>query len=156
MTSQALEVPLEQFPSLTWDEVAPRASIEIRGALERVLERQDGACLTDDERYHLAHCNEADLLAVLVAANDLRRELVGNIVSYVVIATLISPIFVSLDASSAPSAAGLGKRTHTFIPSKTWDGRRKKPGMLEQPKSASRAVCHMVCRRFTIATSCAR
>ena len=56
MTSQSSEVPLEQFPSLTWDEVAARASVEIRGPLERVFEHQDGACLTDDERYHLAHC----------------------------------------------------------------------------------------------------
>jgi FO synthase len=78
------ELPLEQFPSLTWDEVAARASIGIRGALERVLERQDGVCLTDEERYRVAHCEGTDLLALLVAANDLRRELVGNIVSYVV------------------------------------------------------------------------
>ena len=84
MTSQASEAPLEQFPLLNWHEVAPRASVEIRGSLERVLERQDGACLKDDERYCLAHSEGADLLALLVAANELRRELVGNIVSYVV------------------------------------------------------------------------
>src|SRR6266849_9991114 len=58
--------------------------MEIRGTLDRVLERQDGACLTDEERYRLAHCEGADLVALLVAANELRRELVGNIVSYVV------------------------------------------------------------------------
>ena len=81
MTSQASEAPLEQFPSLTWDEVAVRTSIEIRGLLERVLEHQDGACLTDDERYRLAQCEGANLLGLLVAANELRRELVGNIVS---------------------------------------------------------------------------
>ena len=62
MTSQASEAPLEQFPLLNWHEVAPRASVEIRGSLERVLERQDGACLTGDERYHLAHCEGADLV----------------------------------------------------------------------------------------------
>ena len=65
------------------------ASPAIRAALERVLETQDGACLTDDERYALANCdglngNAADLLALLVAADTLRRDLVGNIVSYVV------------------------------------------------------------------------
>ena len=41
----------------------------------------------DEERYALANCdgpNSADLLALLVAADTLRRELVGNIVSYVV------------------------------------------------------------------------
>jgi FO synthase len=84
VTSQASEAPLEQFPSLNWGEVVARASGEIRGSLERVLEHQDGACLTDGERYRLARCDGADLLALLVAANELRRELVGNIVSYVV------------------------------------------------------------------------
>jgi FO synthase len=87
MALQASE--LEQFPTLSWDEIAPRASARIRTALERVLETQDGACLTDEERYALAscdgaNCNDADLLALLVAADTLRRDLVGNIVSYVV------------------------------------------------------------------------
>jgi FO synthase len=81
---QSSESGLEQFPSLTWDDVARRASADVRGPLERVLERQDGACLTDEERYGLAHADGADLTALLVAADLLRRELVGNIVSYVV------------------------------------------------------------------------
>src|SRR6266446_5243936 len=75
---------LEQFPALTWDEIAPQASAEIRSALERTLETQDGACLRDDECYALANCDDTDLLALLVAADTLRRDLVGNIVSYVV------------------------------------------------------------------------
>src|SRR4030081_2416976 len=75
---------LEQFPALTWDEIAPQASAEIRSALERVLETQDGACLRDEERYAMANCEGADLLALLVAADTLRCDLVGNIVSYVV------------------------------------------------------------------------
>src|SRR6266853_5093698 len=75
---------LEKFPALTWDEIAPQASAEIRNALERTLETQDGACLSDEERYALANCDGANLLALLVAAKDLRRDLVGNIVSYVV------------------------------------------------------------------------
>ena len=84
MASHSSEMELERFPSLHWEDVAASASAEIRGALERVLERHDGACLTDRDRYALAHSEGADLLALLVAANDLRRELVGNIVSYVV------------------------------------------------------------------------
>jgi len=75
---------LEQFPTLAWDQIAPQASGATRSALERVLEKQDGACLSDEERYRLANCDGADLLALLVAANILRRDLVGNIVSYVV------------------------------------------------------------------------
>jgi 7,8-didemethyl-8-hydroxy-5-deazariboflavin synthase CofH subunit len=75
---------LEEFPLHTWDDVAPRSSTAIREPLERVLDRQDGVCLTEEERYRLAHADGEDLLALLVAANDLRRELAGNIVSYVV------------------------------------------------------------------------
>jgi 7,8-didemethyl-8-hydroxy-5-deazariboflavin synthase CofH subunit len=85
---------LEQFHALTWDEIAPQTSPAIRRALERALETQDGACLTNEERYALANCdapngsrpssNRADLIALLVAANTLRRDLVGNIVCYVV------------------------------------------------------------------------
>ena len=75
---------LEQFPALTWNELAPQASSTIRCALERTFETQDGACLTDEERYALANCDGPDLLALLVAADTLRRDLVGNIVSYVV------------------------------------------------------------------------
>ncbi len=75
---------LEKFPALTWDEIAPQASVAVRTALERVLETQDGACLRDEQRYVLANCDHADLLALLVAADTLRRDLVGNIVTYVV------------------------------------------------------------------------
>src|SRR5580658_10637915 len=82
MARQFLE--LEQFHTLTWEEVAPQASAAILDSLERVLEKQDGACLADDERSALANCEGQDLLALLVAADTLRRDLVGNIVSYVV------------------------------------------------------------------------
>src|SRR5271167_686240 len=81
MTWQA---ELEQFPALTWEQIAPQASAPIRASLERVLEKQDGACLTEAERYLLANCDGKDLLALLVAADTLRRDLVGNLVSYVV------------------------------------------------------------------------
>jgi 7,8-didemethyl-8-hydroxy-5-deazariboflavin synthase CofH subunit len=75
---------LEQFAAMSWEDVAPRLSHPIRAALERVLERQDGACLEDEERYALARSEGSDLLGVLVAADRLRRDLVGNIVSYIV------------------------------------------------------------------------
>ena len=41
----------ENFPQLTWDEAAVAATPAIRSALERVLETQDGACLSDAERH---------------------------------------------------------------------------------------------------------
>ena len=75
---------LDQFPTLTWNDIAPQASAPIRSALEQVLITQDGGSLRDDERYALANCDGTDLLALLVAADTLRRDLVGNIVSYVV------------------------------------------------------------------------
>src|SRR5579862_5788130 len=75
---------LEQFATMSWEDVAPQLSDPIRAALERVFERQDGACLQDEERYALARSEGSDLLGVLVAADTLRRDLVGNIVSYVV------------------------------------------------------------------------
>ena len=82
VNSQNLE--FEQFTKLSWEDAAVGASPAIRCALERVLDTQNGACLADDERYALANCSGADLLALLVAADTLRRDLVGNIVSYVV------------------------------------------------------------------------
>ena len=75
---------LEKFPSLCWNDVAQCASLEVRDSLERVLERQDGACLSTADCYALARCEGRDLTALLVAADALRRELVGNIVTYVV------------------------------------------------------------------------
>ena len=77
-------VDLEHFPSLNWEEVASQASATIRRALDLVLEKQDGAYLKEEDRYALAACDGNDLIAMLVAADTLRRDLVGNIVSYVV------------------------------------------------------------------------
>jgi FO synthase len=75
---------LTQFPSLSWDEIAATVSPGVRGALEQVLEKQDGGCLSDQQRHALAHAQGPDLVALLLAADTLRRELVGNIVTYVV------------------------------------------------------------------------
>ncbi|HUO16437.1 MAG TPA: 5-amino-6-(D-ribitylamino)uracil--L-tyrosine 4-hydroxyphenyl transferase CofH [Verrucomicrobiae bacterium] len=81
------EVPhseLQSFASLEWSEISPRISSEIRAALEKVLESQDGAAVTLEESYALANCEGEDLLGLLVAANTLRAELAGNLVTYVV------------------------------------------------------------------------
>jgi hypothetical protein len=48
-------VDLDRFPQLTWDEAAVGCSPAIRGTLERVLEKQDGGCLTGEERLALAN-----------------------------------------------------------------------------------------------------
>src|SRR5579862_9219862 len=49
-----------------------------------MLESQDGNALTREECLLLANAEGDDLLGLLVAANDLRRELAGNLVTYVV------------------------------------------------------------------------
>lgn len=84
MAEQLSRSELEGFVSRTWEEVAPLASAGVRSSIERVLERQDGECLSEEERLALAHADGWDLVALLVGADALRRELVGNIVSYVV------------------------------------------------------------------------
>lgn len=80
-----LAVPeLETFPLLDWSDVSVRVSPSIRGSLEKVLETQDGASLSFEECCALASTEREDLLGLLVAANILRADLVGNIVTYVV------------------------------------------------------------------------
>ena len=75
---------LEDFPSLDWSDTASRLSLPIRSSLEKILETQNGAELSLEECYALADSDGNDLLGLLVAANILRAELVGNIVTYVV------------------------------------------------------------------------
>ena len=75
---------LEAFPALAWSDIAPRLTSAVRSSLERVLETQNGADLSLEESYGLADCEGDDLLGLLAAANILRAELTGNIVTYVV------------------------------------------------------------------------
>jgi 7,8-didemethyl-8-hydroxy-5-deazariboflavin synthase CofH subunit len=75
---------LENFPQLDWSDIAPQMQPEFRGAVERVLESQDGSTLTRQECSLLANAEGEDLLGLLVAADLLRNELAGNIVTYVV------------------------------------------------------------------------
>ncbi|PYX06855.1 MAG: hypothetical protein DMG88_16825 [Acidobacteria bacterium] len=75
---------LESFSSLEWYDVAPHLSSEVRTALEHVLETQEGVLLSREQSLALANAEGDDLLGLLVAADELRREIVGNIVTYVV------------------------------------------------------------------------
>jgi FO synthase len=75
---------LEQFLQLDWADVAPRTQPEIRESIERVLETQDGSALSREQALLLANTEGDNLLGLLVAANLLRIELAGNIVTYVV------------------------------------------------------------------------
>jgi 7,8-didemethyl-8-hydroxy-5-deazariboflavin synthase CofH subunit len=84
MSRELTRSELEAFPSLAWSDIAPRLSPRLRWSLEKVLESQNGADLSLDESYALAHSEGDDLLGLLVSANLLRAELAGNIVTYVV------------------------------------------------------------------------
>ncbi len=75
---------LEAFPSLEWSEVAPRMTPALRRSLDNVLETQNGSNLALEESYALANAEGDDLLGLLAAANILRAELAGNIVTYVI------------------------------------------------------------------------
>lgn len=75
---------LQSFPSLDWTEISARLSAPVRDALENTLTSLDGGELTREQCLHLAHSEGDDLLGLLVAANELRRELAGNLVTYVV------------------------------------------------------------------------
>src|SRR5438045_6131608 len=75
---------LESFPLLDWHDVAPHLSPQMRSALEHVLEIQDGSVLSREQSLALANAAGDDLVGLLVAADELRRDLVGNIVTYVV------------------------------------------------------------------------
>lgn len=75
---------LESFPSLRWPDIAPQMTAETRTALEGVIESQSGGSLSREQCLRLANAEGDDLLGLLVAADLLRRELVGNLLTYVV------------------------------------------------------------------------
>ena len=59
-------------------------SSELGNALDQVMASQDGSVLSREQCLLLANAEGDDLLALLVAADMLRRDLVGNLVTYVV------------------------------------------------------------------------
>lgn len=75
---------LENFPSLEWTDVAPAITPALRASLERVMETLDGSLLRREECLALANAEGDDLLGLLSAADVVRRELAGNLVTYVV------------------------------------------------------------------------
>src|SRR5271165_2559880 len=84
MSRELAAAELESFLSLDWSDITPRLTPSLRASLEGVLEMQSGADLSLEESCALANSEGDDLLGLLVAANILRAELAGNIVTYVV------------------------------------------------------------------------
>jgi 7,8-didemethyl-8-hydroxy-5-deazariboflavin synthase CofH subunit len=84
MAGSLIPPEFKDFSSMDWTDVCSVVSPQARHALERVLETQDGGVLSREECCTLGNADGKDLLGMLVAANRLRRELSGNIVTYVV------------------------------------------------------------------------
>jgi 7,8-didemethyl-8-hydroxy-5-deazariboflavin synthase CofH subunit len=74
----------KRLDELDWADVRERVSPGVRSSLEKVFESEDGGSLSCAECLGLAESEGDDLLGLVVAANTLRRQLVGNIVTYVV------------------------------------------------------------------------
>lgn len=74
----------DELGKLRWSDVATRARTEVRAELETVLARGDGANLTREQCVLLAKTTGDDLVALAVAADELRRRIVGDTVTYVV------------------------------------------------------------------------
>jgi FO synthase len=68
----------------SWDRVSQNVSPRIRSSLERVLDSLDGSVLSREQASSLAHVTGDDLLGLAVAANEIRKHLVGDVISYVV------------------------------------------------------------------------
>jgi 7,8-didemethyl-8-hydroxy-5-deazariboflavin synthase CofH subunit len=75
---------LENFHRLEWSDVALRMSLGVRNAVESVLDCQNGNVLSRSDCSMLADAEGDDLLGLLLAADMLRCELAGNLVTYVV------------------------------------------------------------------------
>jgi len=68
----------------SWADVCPRVSPSVQAALEKVLQSLDGTVLTREECLLLASATGDDLFGLAVAANEIRRQLAGDVISYVV------------------------------------------------------------------------
>jgi 7,8-didemethyl-8-hydroxy-5-deazariboflavin synthase CofH subunit len=75
---------LESFASLEWTAMAGRLTPAVRTALETVLTTLDGASLSREQALFLGNSDGDDLLGLLLAAAELRGELSGNLITYVV------------------------------------------------------------------------
>lgn len=84
MSRTLTTLELERFHQQGWAQVAPRLSGAVRESLECVLETRDGGALSREQCLLLAAADGDDLLGLLLAANELRRVLVGDVVTYVV------------------------------------------------------------------------
>ncbi len=74
----------QTLQNTSWTAASPKASLPVRSALEKVLASLDGSVLSRDECITLANATGDDLFGLAVAANEIRRQLVGETISYVI------------------------------------------------------------------------
>jgi FO synthase len=67
-----------------WTGVRQRVSPAVQAPLEKVIDSLDGSVLSRDECLRLASATGDDLFGLAVAANEIRRRLVGDVISYVI------------------------------------------------------------------------
>ena len=84
MARQLSAAELESFHEPDWRDLEPRLSAGVRGALETLLEAEDGGAIPFDQQRLLAYAEGDDLLGIFCAADRLRQRLVGEVVTYVV------------------------------------------------------------------------
>jgi hypothetical protein len=133
---------LESFPHLDWLAIAPRLSLDVRNPIEHVLETQNGSSLSREQTLPLANAEGDDLLGLLVAADLLRCELAGNIVTYV----------VNRNINFTNIAARVRRTLISSIHNRS-QTRPLKPGNLARRKSAFRVGCRATSILFIIAIS---
>jgi len=68
----------------SWEDVRRRVAAPVRSGIEKVMPSLDGGVLSRDECLTLANCEGDDLLGLVVAANEIRQCLVGDVISYVI------------------------------------------------------------------------
>ena len=82
---EAMQVlPQPWKPEVVWPSLAPAIDPEVRRSLEKVLAAEDGGVLSREESLRLAQTTGNDLIAMAAAADLLRRQLVGDTITYVV------------------------------------------------------------------------
>ena len=145
---------LESFPTLGWEEISRRMTPALRSCLDRVLETQDGAKLSLEESYALASAEGDDLLGLLVAANILRAELTGNIVTYVVNRNINFTNICFVGCKFCAFSRGPREHDTYFLTLEQLAKKRSKHGNWEPPKSAYRADSLAIFPSSITGTSC--
>jgi 2-iminoacetate synthase ThiH len=99
--------------------------------------------------------NTADLLALLVAADTLRRDLVGNIVSYVVNRNINFTNICFVGCKFCAFSRGPREADSYFHSLEDMGRKAKEAWELGATEVCIQGGCRTACRRFITATFCA-